>query len=255
MSATTLFGSINPQSALLPAMRGSHERDDARMLLGKRSSLPVRVIVDAATDAAIRRVRRDVMTAAKLAESARRRESRDGIASLFEPMPATGRDVVTVADKLESTYARLRHERAQVIAAMAHEPSNDGRGSAAVRVASSVSALQTRASDRPHVADSHDARPAADRSSVRPYSGRRAARDAQYHSNPPRRTIIGRDGKPWSFECVSVKPDGSREAFVPPSDATDRRKRASRENRSQARRVKLATLATTRGHTDSMLTV
>lgn len=66
---------------------------------------------------------------------------------LFEEPPTDGRDVVTVADKLESVYRRYRFERWQLQAVMANDPDNEGRGSS-LGLAQTVNATEVRGSER-----------------------------------------------------------------------------------------------------------
>lgn len=80
---------------------------------------------------------------------------------------------------LENRYNQLRADRLMIEGAMRHDPDNNQRGSV-TRAASSVSATTVRATPRKRVADSHDARPASDRSSARPYSRARFASDVRY---------------------------------------------------------------------------
>lgn len=67
--------------------------------------------------------------------------------AVFEPAPDDGRDIVTVADKLEAVYRRYRFERWQVSSVMANDPDNEGRGSS-LQAPQTVNATETRHSER-----------------------------------------------------------------------------------------------------------
>lgn len=106
-------------------------------------------------------------------ETVRVREGQRNVYSSFQ-LEAPGYLVL-----LERLYRDYRSSRLVLESVMRHDPSNDSRGQA-TRAASSVLATTVSASDRIRVRDSHDARPASQRGSQRPYSPATFARDIRH---------------------------------------------------------------------------
>lgn len=96
-----------------------------------------------------------------------------------------GPDCPSYMVRLEERYNTLRADRLVIEGCMRHEPSNDSRGMV-TRAPSSVSATTVRASERVRVRDSHDARSAQDRATVRPYSETTFRKDVAYGKSPRR---------------------------------------------------------------------
>lgn len=159
---------------------------------------------------------------------------RDG-ATYVPPM-----DVPHYAERVafERRADAILGRRSLIEGLMRHEPSNDSRGSV-TRAASSVNATTVNASPRQRVADSHDARDAGSRSSVRPYSARQLALDIerQYPNGArsgdaftftvPTWFVTALDGLDGETRTVALAPF-TRRTFSKPSD--ERTERTERES-------------------------
>ncbi len=89
-----------------------------------------------------------------------------------------------VVERIIESHDRRTRELAWL---MSHDGPNEGRGTV-VRAPSSVNATTVRATQARRVRDSHDARDAASRATVRPYSAAQLALDVKYQYPNARRS-------------------------------------------------------------------